>query len=639
MERDRLLLRAAVAFQQGAFTDAQALGEELLRATPGFPPGYLLLGMIAARTGQVSRAIALLRDAVAYEPCLVEARNELATLLRAEGDHSEAIRQCRSALVAQPDNAASHINLGLCFLADQRPADAEPAFARAIALAPGGSAVHYNHGLALQRLGRETEAMEAYRQAVGLGAANGEPSGEAMARLGHLLRISGELERGAAYIGRAASVSPKSALGCLQLARVLAELGEAGAAEIKLCKALELDPMLADAHWQLGVLQQQLGRFEEAQACLERVIELWPEACGAYLDLVGSRKIGKADGNILARMETLLTEAGLTERDRSKLHYALGKAEDDLGEYASAMRHFDAANRICSDILRRTGRTIDRVGHRADIDQIIATFTKEFFARHAGEGHGSELPVFIVGMIRSGTTLLEQVLASHPQIAAGGELRFWGEKGKQLGDAAAGTLGNEADRVASQYLQILHAIAPLAARTTDKMPTNFMMIGLIHLLLPKARIINCRRDPVDTCLSIYVTPYANLPDYAHDRDNIAFYYEEYRRLMAHWREVLPVERFIDTDYEMLVSEPEVEARRLIEFCGLNWDPACLRHTENAGAIRTPSIWQARQPVYRSSMQRWQRYHQSLGAFARLRPGNSVTTQIEAAAPRSGSRRD
>jgi hypothetical protein len=263
---------------------------------------------------------------------------------------------------------------------------------------------------------------------------------------------------------------------------------------------------------------------------------------------------------------------------------------------------------------------IDRRRHAGNVDRLISTFTPDFFARRAALGSASELPVFIVGMIRSGTTLAEQIVSSHPAVGAGGELRFWGDRGAQIAEVQTGALEDDAaGKLAATYCRLLTAIAPGASRVTDKMPTNFLLLGMIHLILPRARVIHCRRHPVDNLLSMYFTPYTRSPDYAHGRGNLVFYYQQYVRLVAHWRAVLPRDRFLDVDYEDVVADREGAARRIVDFCGLPWDSACLHPERNTRPIATPSLWQARQPVYRTSVARWRHYERWLGEFRRLLP--------------------
>jgi hypothetical protein len=316
-------------------------------------------------------------------------------------------------------------------------------------------------------------------------------------------------------------------------------------------------------------------------------------------------------------MEQFLQDRRLAESERAQLHYAVAKSNDDLGRYDEAIRHFDEANRIMAGLLECSGRKLDLARHSANIDRLIKTFDRRLFERTRGVD--SELPVFVVGMIRSGTTLVEQILSTHPEIASAGETPFWGSRASALAAIEAGRLdADDLAKLADDCCAMLRRSGAHAGRVIDKMPTNYMMLGLIHAVFPRARIIHCRRDPRDTCLSIYFTPFKTLPDFAGARERIASYYEDYARLMAHWRKVLPADAFLEIDYETLVAEREAVVRRLVDFCGVGWDDACLSHERNARVVRTPSAWQVRQPLYTRSVSRWRHYEKHMGAFARLR---------------------
>lgn len=221
-------------------------------------------------------------------------------------------------------------------------------------------------------------------------------------------------------------------------------------------------------------------------------------------------------------------------------------------------------------------------------------------------------PALIVGMPRSGTTLVEQIVSSHPLVAAGGELTFWTD---QRETAAA---KDAASRLAAGYLALLRRIGPGSERVTDKNPFNFLHLGAIRLALPHARFIHVRRDPIDTCLSIYFTRFATPQAFAYDRGDLVFYYRQYERLMAHWRAFIPADRLLEIDYESLIANRESLTRRMIAFCGLPWDAACLAPESNPRLVRTASVWQARQPVYRTSVERWRRYEPWLGELSQLR---------------------
>jgi hypothetical protein len=238
-------------------------------------------------------------------------------------------------------------------------------------------------------------------------------------------------------------------------------------------------------------------------------------------------------------------------------------------------------------------------------------------ASHAASGKPDQKPLFIVGMYRSGTTLVEQIVSSHPAIAAGGELTVWTPMELEI-DPMTGDFDPARARSAiERYLSVLQTIGPSAARVTDKLPFNFFRLGAIHALMPNARIIHCRRDPIDTCLSIYTNLFKSRVSFAARKDDLVFVYQQYLRMMDHWRKVLPPEIFLDVQYERLIADREAETRRLIAFTGLDWDDSCLRPEQNERSINTASAWQARQPVYASSMQRWRHYEPWLGELRQL----------------------
>jgi hypothetical protein len=297
------------------------------------------------------------------------------------------------------------------------------------------------------------------------------------------------------------------------------------------------------------------------------------------------------------------------------LHFALGKAWDDLEDYEAAMREFDAAN-----LLRHRTHKLNRAALAGQFRWMIERFTPDFFRTYAGLGDPDASPLLVVGMPRSGTTLTEQIMSSHPLVAGGGELHFWLDNGPAwVAAGEAGLTPAGANRLKAGYLALLRDISPAAERITDKMPANFLWIGLIHLLFPNARIVHCRRNPIDTCLSIYSTYFTARMDFAADRSDLVFVYQEYLRLMAHWKAVLPADRFFESQYEALVENPGPCSRDLMAFCGLEWDDACLVPQNNERVVRTASVWQARQPVYQSRTGRWRRYEPWLGELRGLLP--------------------
>jgi tetratricopeptide (TPR) repeat protein len=612
--RDQRLYDAVLAYRAGNYDEAETEARLLTAAVPGFFPAVLLLGMVAARIGRAAEGVELLREAIALDRRSVEARNELATLLRSEGRSDEAIAEAKHAIRLQPEDAGSHNNLGLCYLAAGRIPPAITHFKRAIALMPDAAVFHHNLGLALELQSRDAEATAAFRRALSLDSG----PAEALAHLGRLLYQHGEPEEAARCYERAAALQPDATIAAVHQAEALIQQGRAAEAEACLRRAIVNDARSDLAHQVLGVLLQRRGRFDEAIESLERAIELQPRRVSSYVSLSLGKKFSGADEWLIQGMGALVEDESLAPQERSQLHYALGKVCDDLEDYQDAICHFDRAHAIEAEQMRQAGRSFDGRGHKAGIDRTIQGFTADFFARRRAQGSDSDLPVLIVGMPRSGTTLIEQILSSHREIGGAGELSFWTDRQGLAGVALAGALQpDRLSRVAEDYIALLRIAAPASRRATDKMPANFLVLGLVHLALPNARIIHLRRDPIDTCLSIWSTPFGNPLDFAHNRGNLVFYYEQYGRLIAHWRQVIPADRLFEIDYEELVADPERVARAMIAFCGLDWDDACLRHEQNQHVIMTPSLWQARQPVYRDAVARWRRYEKWLGEFRGL----------------------
>jgi hypothetical protein len=328
--------------------------------------------------------------------------------------------------------------------------------------------------------------------------------------------------------------------------------------------------------------------------------------------------ITKADrgDTMIARMADLLRENKLSAPKRWALHFGVGKRFDDLAAYDDAFAHYRAANE-----LKGGAAAFDPADWEQDISRIMATFSRRFFSERPGLGNDSQRPIFVVGMPRSGTSLVEQFLASHPEIAGAGELNDFfliaGNLSAILGTdipypASAELIDEEAaHRLARGYLDHLRELAPDAKRVADKLPGNFLRLGLIALLFPRARVIHCRRDPVDVCLSCYFQNFDERHFYSHDLANLGRYYRQYERLMAHWRATLTLP-MLEVSYEALTADPEGVAREMIGFCDLEWDDRCLTYHERDHPIMTASVWQARQPVYRTSVQRWKRYEKHLG---------------------------
>ncbi len=521
------------------------------------------------------------------------------------GQFSEAEKLCRQAIRLKPDDVGNLNLLGQSVLAQGRPTEAAESFSRAIKFAPNQPNLFFNLTLARQAEGRWTEAIQAITSAISL-----DPTVPVLhAKYGQLLAIANRPAEAVTVLRNALTLDPKSVSVRLNLAQALADLGIVDEAESLTRAALFLNPKEPSAHRMLGRIHQMKGQFTEAVLCFETSIKLQPNLAAAYFALAYSKQMSEEDHPIVEQMERMINSPTTNEPDRGQLHYALGKCFDDVGEFSAAAQHFEKANQIALASMGKNRQPFDREFETKKVDRLINLFTKDLFSNYREAGSASKRPVFIVGMIRSGTTLVEQILSRHPEISAAGELRFWTENQPKF----LLELLSEVDVPSSIRNWILDYDAELdhnsisSSRITDKMPLNYWALGLIHLAYPQAKIIHCRRDPLDTCLSAFVTPYRYAPDFAHDISNIGFAYREYLRLMAHWRSVIDPNLIMEVDYEHLVSNPESNIQDLIRFVDLDWDPICLDPVATTGTINTPSHWQVRQPVYRTSIHRWQHY--------------------------------
>ncbi len=515
------------------------------------------------------------------------------------GRADDAIPPLREAARLHPHDAAILHDLGIACLETGLTREAIDNLEAAVRANPRFAKAFWRLGIAFEAIGENDAALGAYGRATAL-----LPSlTEARYRAACLLETMGYRDRAVSEFQRGAASRTSLGKICGVRAALIEDRDEQ--AERMLRRILALAPDDATALDLLGMVLANAGRLDEARDAYARAITVAPALAGSYYDLVRCRRLVPLDQPLVARMQAALTSGNLDAEQRARVHLALGKAADDLGDPAQAMRHFDEA-----DSLRSTLVAFDADAFEAGIDRMVARFTLEFLAS-AHHRYDDPTPVLIVGLPRSGTTLVEQILSSHAAVAGGGEMPFWTEQGPRWAAADASL-----QDLAADYLRGLRTFAP-ARRVTDKMPLNLIWAGLIHLALPNATIVHCRRDPLDTALSIHSTYFnARLP-FPTGGAALVRTVRATQRLADHWRRVLPPDRFIEIDYERLTDDPGHQIRHLVACCGLDWDPACLHPERNARIVKTPSKWQVRQPITRGSVGSWRRYEPWLGPLRAL----------------------
>jgi tetratricopeptide (TPR) repeat protein len=534
----------------------------------------------------------------------------LAEALGQLGSHAVALEPARKAVELLPGDIEAHNILGLHLNALGRPTDAEKCFRRALQIRPDLPGVHYSLGTVLCRQGRWDEAEASFRQAVAISP----HYADAHHTLGGILKMRGRLNEAQACFQRALALSPDSVEVHCDLGNTFYEQGLLNEAQESYRRALKLKSDCADAFVGLGEVATAQGWFVEAEAFFARALAIDPLLCSAYAAMAHVRKMTSQDGAWLAGADTMIRR-GVPPLEESFLRYAMGKYFNDLQDYDRAFQNYARAN----ELSKIFGNRYDAEQQAFVFDQLIQAYPAEQVRRaHAGASDSTR-PLFIVGMPRSGTSLIEQIIASHPAAFGGGELNFWGDVLKQHGAAVFAAQLDETlmRKIADACLSNLSRFSKDAMRVVDKMPVNFSILGLIHSVFPNARIIHVQRHPVDTCLSIYFQNFSAGYAYANDLANLAHYYGEYHRLMAHWRAVLPAGALLDVPYEALVDDQESWSRKIIEFVGLDWDDRCLKFHQTERSVATSSKWQVRQPIYKTSKERWRNYEKYAGPLLDL----------------------
>jgi tetratricopeptide (TPR) repeat protein len=481
-----------------------------------------------------------------------------------------------------------------------------------VELKPRDADAAHSLGLALIKKGRVLEAQECFSRAISIRPKFAEAHGN----LGNMLRVIGRNEQAESSLRRALKLNPSNEAVRCGFAAVLIHRGALDEAKLQFGKALKSKPRCRDALIGLGQIASLEGQFGEAEDFLKRALEIDPDATSAWSHLARLRKMTPADSDWIERVKDL-ADRTTDPVNEANLRYAMGKYYDDVEEYDSAFKNFQRAN----SLLKPLAKEYAREAHEHFVDEVTRSNTREALASAAANGGSdSRLPVLVAGMPRSGTSLVEQIIASHPLAFGAGELTFWTAVVKDHeGEIRNGTLSDVVRRqVAGDYLRELARHSKEARRIVDKAVDNIEYLGMIHTVFPQARFIYVRRDPIDTCLSCYFQQFSTSLSFTLDLETLAHYYRQFHRIIAHWRAVLPPAVLLEVPYEELVADQETWTRRIIDFVGLEWDERCLNFHRTDRPVATASAWQVRQKIYRGSVERWRKYSKFIGPLESLR---------------------
>jgi tetratricopeptide (TPR) repeat protein len=577
------------------------------------------MGQALHQEERLDEAISWYRQALQHDARSARALCNLGQALLEKEEVDEALRYCEQAVQIEPNFAEAHNNLGNVLRKLERVEDSKDAYRRAAELKPNLAVAHSNLGAVLQQEGIYDEALACYQKALLY-----EPrSARIQTSLASLYK---EVEREEEAVDRyrlAIQMQPDFMDAHLGLGNVLHDMEDLPGARASFQTAVRLEPESAAAHANLGQVLAELGEIDQATACFRESLRLDPEHVGACSSLATTLR-DKTPQEDMAAIDRLMAKTDLSDGDRAALHFALAHVLDAKKDYTPAAEHIVTANKLRAQELNKENHGYNPAEHSRFVDEIIAAFTPEEFERCRGWGSDSELPVFIFGLPRSGTTLTEQILASHPQMFGAGELQLardaYESLPQVLGIAAtpakciARMEQSALLKVAAKHLEKLRKLSPVAQRIVDKMPDNYLQVGLLAMMFPRARFIHAQRDVRDVALSCWITNFRSIR-WACDLDHIACRIRDYQRLMDHWRKVLPL-KMLEIEYEDTVADLEKVARGLVDHCGMEWNDACLAFHKTKRPVRTASITQVRQPIYKGSVARWKNYEEALAPLIR-----------------------
>jgi tetratricopeptide (TPR) repeat protein len=596
--------------QAGKLDEAAEALQQSIKLDANNAQAFNNLGIIHYERKQFAEAVKSYRRALELRPAMPEALNNLGNALRLTGDIDGAINAYQDALTYRAAYPEVYNNLGTLLQQDRRLEEAEHALRKAIQQNPRYVEAHNNLAQLLSAQKNEIEALRILGEALKFAPKNVQTL---------LLTAKIQLRRGASQAAEQAArlvlkEDEENSEALTVLGQVLHETDRYDEALDSLDRALKKNPKNPEALNFYGVALKSVGRLDEAREHILNALKLNDNMYGAYANLNDLVDFSEGIGaELFNRMEAIFESVKNPEADQFlALHFAYAKALDDRGQHEKALEHYIIGGRM-----KRAQLEYKESDTHGFFDAIMAAFPKEAFENRKYEGLDDDRPVFIVGMPRSGSTLLEQILSSHPDIYGAGEVKHLSRSLGQLRDRfpslpkypemVAKITGPQLGIVAKNYQQAIAKDAGDAKRITDKLLTNYFFLGLINLLFPKAKVIHTRRDPVDTCLSGFTKLFKDDMPHSYDLAELGRYYAKYRELMEHWEKVLP-EGFMTTAvYEDVVADTEKEARRLIEFLGLPWNDKCVDFHKSDRPVKTASVAQVRKPIYSTSVQRWKKY--------------------------------
>lgn len=586
-------------------------GKRAVELMPKDAFAHANLGIAYCDREEYDKAEASLRRALKINPNLPYVLNNMGNLRRMTEDADDAMVFYRKALAVAPDYLEARNNLAMVLIESDRPDEALAELTQVLNVRPDYAAAHYNAGNALMCQKQHERAWMAYDQALKLGSG----SSAALRGMARARREQMRIEEAIEFAQRALALDPGKTESRALLADLYLKDGRQALAEEAYRGLLETEPSNTDALLGLARVYLELGRMEDSRSCIRQAMELDPEDVVPHVMEVQTHKVEPGDVSLKRIESEAESSKDWPQETKTAMHFALGKAYDDLRDYDKAFPHFLEACR-----LKRSTFEYDAENHDLACRNIAEFFDSENLERLGGAGDPSSMPIFVLGMPRSGTTLVETIVASHPDVFAAGELPHLLRIARQPREdvEASGYPLSMRDiakadlmRMGERYVTELRELSAGARRVTDKMPANFMALGLIRLMLPNAKIVHVMRNAADVCLSNFTIDFSQNQPHSYDLAEMGRYYVAYARLMEHWRSVLPAGSFLDVQYEELVAEPENQIRRLIDYCGLEWNDACLEHYKTERSVNTASVTQVREPMYKTSVERWRRYERFL----------------------------